>query len=290
MASKDMAIAAIMEQLMAEGPQAMAPVVTALMNLAMRMEREQIFGAGHYERSSGRRGYATAPSLKRSIRRPNANPGGAQDGGPTKPFFPQSLERGRRACRAVMLCAAEMYVKGVSTRAVEKVLAEFGIEGLSSTQVSRAAALLDDELEAWRDRPFGCFRYLFLDTRYEKTREHGVPGDYAVLSAIGIEPSGKRRILGLSVAFPRPRCTGALSWKAWWRAACKALSSSPRTIIPASRPPAKPCCPAPAGSMRIPPRPERHPPRSQSGHSQGHRRRAPRHLGCPKPGKRGGGA
>ena len=49
--------------------------------------------------------------------------------GAHKPFFPQSLERGRRSCRAVMLALAEMYVKGVSTRAVEKVLAEFGIEG-----------------------------------------------------------------------------------------------------------------------------------------------------------------
>jgi len=46
--------------------------------------------------------------------------------GTAKPFFPQSLERGRRSCRAVMLAAAEMYVKGVSTRDVEKVLAEFG--------------------------------------------------------------------------------------------------------------------------------------------------------------------
>ena len=94
-----------------------------------------------------------------------------------------------------------MYVKGVSTRAVEKVLAEFGIEGLSSTQVSRAAALLDEELEAWRKRPLGCFRYLFLDARYEKSREHGVADDCAVLSAIGIDPLGRRRVLGVSVAF-----------------------------------------------------------------------------------------
>ena len=44
MASKDTAIAAAMEQLMAEGPQAMAQVMTTLMNLAMRMEREQFLG------------------------------------------------------------------------------------------------------------------------------------------------------------------------------------------------------------------------------------------------------
>jgi transposase-like protein len=202
MASKDTTIAQVMEQLIAEGPQAMAQVMTALMNAAMRLEREQFLGAGHYERSSGRRGYANGTKLKKID-----TPVGTltldipKTAGASKPFFPQSLERGRRSCRAVMLAAAEMYVKGVSTRAVEKVLAEFGIEGLSSMQVSRAAALLDDELEAWRNRPLGRFRYLFLDARYEKTREHGVADDCAVLSAIGIEPTGKRRILGVSAAF-----------------------------------------------------------------------------------------
>ena len=202
MASNDTTIAAVMEQLMAEGPQAMAQVMTALMNAAMRLERERFLGAGHYERSSGRRGYANGTKLKKID-----TPAGTltldvpKTAGAHKPFFPQSLERGRRSCRAVMLCAAEMYVKGVSTRSVEKVLAEFGIEGLSSTQVSRAAAMLDEELETWRNRPLGRFRYLFLDARYEKTREHGVADDCAVLTAIGIEPSGKRRVLGVSVAF-----------------------------------------------------------------------------------------
>jgi putative transposase len=129
----------------------------------------------------------------------------------SKPFFPHSLERGRRSCRAVMLCAAEMYVKGVSTRAVEKVLAEFGIEGLSSTQVSRASALLDEELKAWRNRPLGHFRYLFIDARYEKTREHGVADDCAVLTAIGIDPAGKRRVLGVSVAFSEAE----IHWRAF---------------------------------------------------------------------------
>ena len=58
-----------------------------------------------------------------------------------------------------MLAVAEMYVKGVSTRDVEAVLAEFGIESLSSSQVSRAAKLLDTELDAWRNRPLGAIRH-----------------------------------------------------------------------------------------------------------------------------------
>ena len=72
-----------------------------------------------------------------------------------EPFYPQSLERGQRSVRAVMLAVAEMYIKGVSTRDVEAVMRELGIESLSSSQVSRAAKLLDDELEAWRRRPLG---------------------------------------------------------------------------------------------------------------------------------------
>jgi transposase-like protein len=99
-----------------------------------------------------------------------------------------------------MLAVAEMYVKGVSTRDAEMVMREFGIESLSSSQVSRAAKLLDEELEAWRSRPLGQIRYLILDARYEKMRHGGIVRDAAVLSAIGIGPDERRRVLGVSVA------------------------------------------------------------------------------------------
>ena len=63
-----------------------------------------------------------------------------------------------------------MYIKGVSTRDAEAVMKEFGIESLSSSQVSRATKLLDDELEAWRNRSLGEVRHLIVDARYEKFR------------------------------------------------------------------------------------------------------------------------
>jgi putative transposase len=53
-----------MEQLMAEGPQAMAEIVTVLMNLAVRREREQFLDAGHDERAVDRRGYANGTKAK----------------------------------------------------------------------------------------------------------------------------------------------------------------------------------------------------------------------------------
>jgi transposase-like protein len=190
-----------MEQLIENGTEEMASVFAGLFNLAMRLERERFLGADHYERSAERRGYANGTKPKKID-----TPAGTvrlqvpKTAAHEEPFYPHALERGRRSCRAVMLAVAEMYIKGVSTRDVEAVMQEFGLESLSSSQVSRAAALLDEELAAWRDRPLGEISYLILDARYEKVREAGVVRDAAVLSAIGIGPDQRRRVLGVSCA------------------------------------------------------------------------------------------
>ena len=190
-------------------------------------------GAGHYERTPERHGYANGTRPKKID-----TPAGTvtlevpKTAGHDEPFY--ALERGRRSCRAVMLAVAEMYIKGVSTRDAEAVMSKFGLESLSSSQVSRAAKLLDEELEAWRNRPLGEIRYLLLDARYEKVREAGVVRDAAVLSAIGIGPDQRRRVLGVSCAISAEVHRGV-------------ASSSP-TIIPAWGPRARPSSAAPAGS------------------------------------------
>lgn len=97
-------IAALMEQIIQTGPESMAEAFTALFNLAMRMEREQHLGAGYYERSGGRQGYANGYQPKKVD-----TPAGTikvqvpKTRDTAKPFYPQSLERGRRSSRAVML-------------------------------------------------------------------------------------------------------------------------------------------------------------------------------------------
>ena len=95
---------------------------------------------------------------------------------------------------------AEMYVQGVSTRKVSKIVEELCGHQVSSTQVSSCAARLDVELQLWRERPLGNFSYLVMDARYEKVRHGGVLVDCATLIAMGIGPDGKRTILGVSVA------------------------------------------------------------------------------------------
>jgi putative transposase len=199
---KDTVVEAVLEHLIEHGPSDIATVFGRAFEFAMQIERERFLRAGLYERTGERQGYANGYKPKRldtpagtlTVQVPKT---AGHDG---EPFYPQSLERGRRSVRAVMLAVAEMYIKGVSTREAEAVMREFGIESLSSSQVSRAATLLDDELEAWRNRPLGQIKYLVLDARYEKMRHNGIVRDAAVLSAIGIGPDERRSVLGVSVA------------------------------------------------------------------------------------------
>ena len=71
---------------------------------------------------------------------------------------------------------------------------------MSADQVSEATKKLDAEFEAWRNRQLQEFPYLVLDARYEKLRQNGKVSSVAVLTAVGIDRKGNRRILGLSVA------------------------------------------------------------------------------------------
>jgi transposase-like protein len=173
-----------------------------LVNEASKIERAQFLNARPHERTPERADYANGFKPKTVMTRvgeqtfdvPQVRGGG---------FYPSALDKGTRTERALNVALAEMYVQGVSTRKVITVLqALLGPEvAISSTQVSRAAEQLDAGLAAWRERPLGQTPYLLLDARYERIREGGRLIDCAVLVAIGITADGKRRVLGVSVAF-----------------------------------------------------------------------------------------
>lgn len=79
-----------------------------------------------------------------------------------------------------------MYVKGISTRRVTSVLEKMCGLDVSSTHVSRAAKILNEELNKWRNHKLGEYRYLILDAHYEKVRQNGSVQSCAVFTAIGI--------------------------------------------------------------------------------------------------------
>jgi putative transposase len=174
--------------------------IRLLVNEAMRQERSQALQAQPYQRTPTRQGQSNGFKPKTlgtrlgpiQFRIPQVR-GGLE-------FYPSALEKGVRSEQALKLALAEMYVQGVSTRRVSAIVEQLCGSAVSSTQVSQCAAKLDVQLQAWRSRPLGAFPYLMLDARYEKVRHGGQLLDCAVLIALGIDPKGKRSILGLSVA------------------------------------------------------------------------------------------
>jgi putative transposase len=185
-------------ELIAErGLEGLPEALTMLIDTAMRLERERHLGVESYERSEQRRGYANGykpKTVKTRVGELTLAVPQVREGG----FYPQSLEKGLRSERALKLALAEMYVSGVSTRKVARITEQLCGFEVSSTQVSRCAAMLDEELAAWRSRALGAYAYVVLDARYESVRHAGQVVDVAVLLAMGVRADGKREILGVS--------------------------------------------------------------------------------------------
>lgn len=198
------AISQVFELLTEQGFDGMARAMELLLDEAMKLERSEFLGARPHQRTSSRRGYANGFKDKSvdsrvgrlEVRVPQARD--LEEG--LDGFYPRSLERGLRSERALRLALAEMYVQGVSTRKVRAITEQLCGFEVSSSQVSRASQLLDEELESWRTRPIGRCRYLVLDARYEKVRHGGSVIDCAVLIAAGVRDDGKRTVLGVSVS------------------------------------------------------------------------------------------
>jgi len=193
----------IVNHISEEGCDGLGEAMRLLLNHAMEVERSQALGARPYERTSERQGYANGFKPKTLQTRLGEMTVAIPQVRGDVQFYPSALERGCRSERALILAIAQMYVQGVSTRKVSVILEQLaGTLEISSTQVSRAAAQLDAQLDTWRNRSLDdvAYPYLIIDARYEKVRRDGVVLDCAVLVAIGIDQDGKRAILGVSTA------------------------------------------------------------------------------------------
>ena len=190
---------AYLNQLTEQGLEGLPDMIRLLVNEAMQIERENFLQAKPYERSQDRQGHANGykpKTVKTRVGEVTFDIPQVREGG----FYPQSLEKGMRSERALLLTLAEMYVQGVSTRKVAAITERLCGTQISASQVSRAAQQLDEELEAWRTRSLDEVEYLYLDARYEKVRQAGSVRDAAILMASGVKKDGKRSILGISVS------------------------------------------------------------------------------------------
>jgi putative transposase len=111
------------------------------------------------------------------------------------------LQPRRRAERAFVSVIADAYLAGVSTRRVEKLVQQLGVERMSKSQVSRLAKSLDAIVDDFRTRPLDAapYPYLVLDALEVKCREGGRTVNACVVHAVAVNADGFRESLGLDV-------------------------------------------------------------------------------------------
>jgi transposase-like protein len=188
-----------MEQIFGQGLECLPELIRTIVNAAMKVERQRHLGAAPYERNEERQGHANGykdKTVKTRVGEITFAILQVREGG----FYPEALEKGLRSERALTLALAEMYVQGVSTRKVAAILEKLCGREISSSTMSKATAQLDEKLEQWRNCGLGEITYLFLDDRYEKVRQDGQVRDAAVFVAAGVDLSGHRKVLGVSLS------------------------------------------------------------------------------------------
>ena len=169
----------------------------------IELEAAEAIGAGRWERSPDRVSH-------RNGHRPrvlSTKAGDLEVGIPKfrkGSFFPEILEPRRRIDQALYAVVMEAYVHGVSTRAVDDLVAAMGINtGISKSEVSRICAGLDERVDAFRNRALGHveFPYVYLDATYINVRDDdlGQVVSRAVVIATGITAEGKREVLGIDI-------------------------------------------------------------------------------------------
>jgi putative transposase len=115
-------------------------------------------------------------------------------------YFPSFLEPRKRSEKALLGVVMEAYVNGVSTRKVDHLVSELGIQ-MSKDQVSRICRELDGQVEAFRTRPLeGAYPYLWLDAKHLRVRDRGHVHSKALMVAFAVHESGRREVIGIEIA------------------------------------------------------------------------------------------
>lgn len=161
-------------------------------------ELSNLLGAEYYERNKERtcyrNGYRERQDLATglgpvSLKIPKLRKGS---------FYPSILEQYQRVDRALISIVSEAYFAGVSTRKINKLFVDLGLENIDRSFVSRCSAQIDEEVGVWKNRDLERrYAYIWLDAIYTKIRTDRGVVSTAILIAIGLKEDGRRDVLGL---------------------------------------------------------------------------------------------
>jgi len=184
-----------------------------MMDQLMQIEAEQKIGASKGEHSSERKSHFSGYRPRRFDTRlgtvylmiPKIRKGG---------YIPFFITEKRRSEQALISMVKEAYVNGVSTRKIERLAKEMGIENISASQVSQINKGLDEQVEAFRNRPLEkSYPFVWVDALYEKVRNpEGRVVSTAIMIAYGVTLEGRREVLAIEPF----RAETAETWRAFF--------------------------------------------------------------------------
>ena len=179
-------------------PDPMLNMLEWLCDQLMEAEISGQLGAAKNEHSEVREGYRSGYRPRRLDTRmgtmyllvPKARNGG---------YIPFFITERKRSEAALVEVVQEAFVQGVSTRKIEKLAKRLGIENLSRSQVSEMTKGLNEQVEAFRNRPLSDTSYpvLWVDALYEKVRFNGRVVSMAILLVCAVNSEGKREVLSI---------------------------------------------------------------------------------------------
>jgi len=174
-------------------------LVKSLIEDLLKAEFDQQIGAKPYQRTRNRRSYrnghygrdlSTKYGLIENLKVPRA-----QEGGLNYTLF----DRYQRRQEAVDAAIGRLFVEGISTRKLRRIIAQLYDQGVSAQTVSRTTRHLDQELKVYQTKPLpDDVEFLFLDGITQKLRQvFGVKK--TVLCAYGIRPHNLRVMLSFRI-------------------------------------------------------------------------------------------
>lgn len=179
-------------------PDPMLSMLEWLCEQMMEAEVSMKLNADKSERSEERSGYRSGYRPRRLDTRlgtlylmvPKIRQGGYI------PFFVNAYKRSEAALVQVI---QEAYVNGVSTRKIERLAKQLGIEGISRSQVSEMTKGLNEQIDAFRNRALDSHYYpiLWTDALYEDVRIDGHVVSEAIIVVCGVDEHGKRDVLAI---------------------------------------------------------------------------------------------
>lgn len=179
-------------------PDPMLSMLEWLCEQMMEAEVSMKLSADKSERSEERSGYRSGYRPRRLDTRlgtlylmvPKIRQGGYI------PFFVNAYKRSEAALVQVI---QEAYVNGVSTRKIERLAKQLGIEGISRSQVSEMTKGLNEQIDAFRNRALDSHYYpiLWTDALYEDVRIDGHVVSEAIIVVCGVDEHGKRDVLAI---------------------------------------------------------------------------------------------